>query len=86
MRVRGFFAALIVTAVPMSVHAQTWPVDAEWRALDCGGTPAFDPLADEPGATNERRDRDIAAGLSAQIEQARDRARGGHEGRRDRRA
>jgi integrase len=34
----------------------------------------------------ERRDREIAAGLSAQIEQERDRARSGHAPRKDRRA
>ncbi len=34
--------------------AQTWPADADWRPLYCGDVPAFDPLADEPSATDER--------------------------------
>jgi len=34
--------------------AQAFPSDMGWRILDCGGMPSFDPLDDEPGATNER--------------------------------
>jgi MYXO-CTERM domain-containing protein len=37
-----------------SAAAQEFPADDEWWPLDCGDVPSFDPVADEPGATNER--------------------------------
>lgn len=47
-------ALVCITGLASIAHAQTWPDDADWRALYCGGVPAFDPRADEPSATNER--------------------------------
>lgn len=44
----------IVAGTASIAGAQTWPADDEWLVLYCGDRPAFDPLADEPGATNER--------------------------------
>ena len=44
----------ITSAQAAPAFAQTWPTDLEWRVLRCGGSPSFDPVADEPGATNER--------------------------------
>jgi hypothetical protein len=47
----------IVLAAPMQAAAQTWPSDSQWRILYCGTdplVPSWDPVADEPGAVNER--------------------------------
>ncbi len=52
------FALLVLSSIlvaPSLASAQTWPTDDQWRLLYCGeGLPAFDPVMDEPGATNER--------------------------------
>lgn len=34
--------------------AQEFPADADWVVLECGDVPSFDPVGDDPGATNER--------------------------------
>ena len=54
---RGARLAVVVGGLlllPAAATAQTWPADGQWRVLMCGGAPAFDPVADEPAATNER--------------------------------
>lgn len=48
------FMLSIAFALPSGASAQTFPTDDAWRVLNCGGVPATDPIADEPGATNER--------------------------------
>jgi hypothetical protein len=40
--------------LPVGASAQTWPTDDQWRVLECGGVPSFDPLADQAGASNDR--------------------------------
>ncbi|MBC7174107.1 MAG: hypothetical protein H5U40_16815, partial [Polyangiaceae bacterium] len=46
--------ALTLAGTPLVARAQTWPADAEWRVLTCGGVPSFDGVRDEPGASLER--------------------------------
>lgn len=49
----GAMLAAIVLS-PRGVAAQTFPADGDWRLLYCGGEPSWDPLADEPGANDDR--------------------------------
>lgn len=46
------FLACVTAA--STAAAQTWPADEDWRVLECGDVPSFDPLADEPSANDER--------------------------------
>lgn len=57
MRTIGLLAAIAghhLAAAAEVACAQTWPADAAWRVLECGGAPSFDPRADEPAARDER--------------------------------
>lgn len=47
-------SAVFAAFFPTAAAAQTWPADDQWRLLECGGEPSWDPLADEPGANDER--------------------------------
>lgn len=54
MRRIAISIVLFACLAPTAAQAQTFPTDAEWRVLSCGGVPSFDPVADEPGARDER--------------------------------
>ncbi|MBZ0119498.1 MAG: hypothetical protein K8H88_21085, partial [Sandaracinaceae bacterium] len=55
-RLAPSLAASLAASLALSApaHAQTWPADAEWIVLDCGGIPSFDPRQDEPAAMGAR--------------------------------
>lgn len=53
-RIGALSAFLLLSGLDGTAGAQAWPADGEWRVLFCGGVPSYDPLRDEPGATNER--------------------------------
>lgn len=54
MRAIAFMSVMILIGSAGEASAQAWPVDDAWRILFCGSEPSFDPLDDEPAATNER--------------------------------
>jgi hypothetical protein len=45
---------ILVASTSRVAAAQSWPADDAWRTLYCAGVPSWDPVADEPGATNDR--------------------------------
>jgi len=60
--------ALTVVLTSAAAHAASFPPDASYRALRCGGAVMTDPLGDQPPALAERDlvgDRDAPAGLRA---------------------
>jgi hypothetical protein len=60
--------ALTVVLTSAAAHAATFPADASYRPLRCGGAVMTDPLGDQPPALAERDlvgDTDDAAGLRA---------------------
>jgi hypothetical protein len=60
--------ALSIVLATATAHAATFPGDASYRPVRCGGNPMFDPLGDQPPALAERDlvgDAGAAAGLRA---------------------
>jgi hypothetical protein len=52
---RTILASVALTLLAHNgAHAQTWPADGEWRIVFCGSEPSYDPLRDQPGASNDR--------------------------------